>query len=255
MVGTGRQPINFGVGISSWGYKHIGKAKVLMIASESHRKKAWIKSPLARQAIALHRGRTTCSTRCSHDLFCPGSPAVSLDSLFPWWAPTGDSFLRSKPAPCSPQSIQAHFLSCSLWTRRTAYFLPFCSSLSHVWRLLYLLSASWRLNTLNSLQTLTPLVMFSGRLITPVAFLCYLWDACRWYTSISKAVSIALFSSIISFKVKDMSKATLWPAASVRFCWRSEGHCCHLVNIGFNPDCISLSLLCIAHRVNHQNWR
>lgn len=50
---------NFGVGLSSLGYKHIGKTKVIIMASESHMEKAWIRSPLARQAITLHRGRTS----------------------------------------------------------------------------------------------------------------------------------------------------------------------------------------------------
>lgn len=62
---------------------------------------------------------------------------------------------------------------------------------------------------------------------------------------LSKAVSTVLFRSIISFEIKGVRKAIAWPTASVCFCWRREGCYCHLMNIGFNPDCFSPSLLTV----------
>lgn len=123
------------------------------------RQRAWIRSPLARQAIALSGGRTSLThthrARCLPNLLCLGNSAVSPDSLSPWWVPGGEGFqipnlhlarhnqLKpvSRPVPCGEGEW---FIAC------------LSAATFHISDDLHLLSASLRLSTTNSLQLWPP---------------------------------------------------------------------------------------------------
>lgn len=247
MAWAGRGLINFGVGISSPRVQEHWQCKGYNVDIWESLEKGL--NPIS----AGHAGHCLVwrQNQPRSHLFCQMFAClvlrwkfwVSLGCLLPWWTPTGDNFLRSNlclahynqfklvfwPVPCE----QGELLIACLSTVSLHMSQDCCIS--------FQLPGDW--TPWIPLKLWSPLSGFSD-VWSPLLLSC-VTCLCTWWTSISKAVSTVLFNSIISFEIKYVRKATAWPTASVCFCWRSEGHYCHLMTIGFNPDCISPSLLTV----------